>query len=102
MGDLSQVMPVIHPYVAGASGKSHGDDYRISDPEKACVLSAKAQIAVLTALLENNAREAIRVKENYVAPFPTKEAFFAEWDKYISDTELVEYGETETVVRVIK
>lgn len=102
MGDLSQVMPVIHPYVAGACGKSHGDDYRISDPEKACVLSAKAQIAVLTALLENNAREAIRVKENYVAPFPTKEAFFAEWDKYVSDTELVEYGKTETIVRVIK
>ena len=57
---------------------------------------------MLTALLENNAREAIRVKENYVAPFPTKEEFFAEWDKYVSDTELVEYGKTETVVRVIK
>lgn len=102
MGDLSQVMPVIHPYVAGACGKSHGDDYRIDDPEKACVLSAKAQIALLTALLENDAAEAKRVKDAYKPNYPTKEAFFAEWDKYISDTELVEYGETETLVRVGK
>ena len=28
MGDLSQIMPVIHPYVAAATGNAHGADYR--------------------------------------------------------------------------
>ncbi len=31
MGDLSQIMPVIHPYVLAASGNAHGDDYLICD-----------------------------------------------------------------------
>lgn len=100
MGDLSCVMPVIHPYVAGATGKSHGDDYRINEPDKACVLSAEAQIAVLTKLLQDDAKLAKYVAESYVAPYPGKEAFFAEWDKFISDKELVTYGEDEIKVKI--
>src|SRR6185369_11493874 len=32
MGDLGQVMPIIHPYVGGAKGTPHGADYEIVDP----------------------------------------------------------------------
>ncbi|MCZ6875442.1 MAG: amidohydrolase, partial [bacterium] len=31
MGDVSQIMPVIHPYVVAASGTGHGADYLIED-----------------------------------------------------------------------
>src|SRR5207249_2526697 len=31
MGDLSMVMPVLHPYVGGARGTGHGADYEIVD-----------------------------------------------------------------------
>ena len=31
MGDLSQIMPVIHPYVAAATGNAHGADYVVQD-----------------------------------------------------------------------
>ena len=41
MGDLSTFMPVIHPYAGGAWGNSHGANYKIADPESACVTSAK-------------------------------------------------------------
>ena len=41
MGDVGAVMPALHPYIGGASGSSHGKDYRIADPELACVTSAK-------------------------------------------------------------
>ncbi|MBE6959082.1 MAG: amidohydrolase, partial [Ruminococcaceae bacterium] len=36
MGDLSCIMPVVHPYAPGAVGKGHGNDYYIEDPELAC------------------------------------------------------------------
>ena len=32
MGDLSQVMPVLHPYMGGARGTGHAADYEIADP----------------------------------------------------------------------
>jgi hypothetical protein len=53
MGDLSSIMPVIHPYAPGAKGTSHGNDYYIDDPERACVKSAIWQVAILKKLLEN-------------------------------------------------
>src|SRR5687767_8140119 len=31
MGDLSMVMPVLHPYIGGATGSGHGADYKIVD-----------------------------------------------------------------------
>ena len=31
MGDVSQLMPVIHPYVVAASGIGHGSDYLVHD-----------------------------------------------------------------------
>ena len=31
MGDLSQVMPILHPYMGGAEGTGHAADYRIVD-----------------------------------------------------------------------
>ncbi|MBR4288794.1 MAG: amidohydrolase, partial [Clostridia bacterium] len=51
MGDLSCVMPVIHPHSAGAKGRSHGSDYQIADPIAACVASAKLQLGMLYLLL---------------------------------------------------
>ena len=33
MGDIAHLIPVIHPYVASARGKTHGADFRINEPE---------------------------------------------------------------------
>ena len=53
MGDLSCIMPVVHPYAAGAVGRSHGNDYEIKDPVAACVASAKLQLGMLYVLLSS-------------------------------------------------
>ena len=42
MGDISQLMPAIHPYVGGASGIGHGADYVVEDYGLAVVTAAKA------------------------------------------------------------
>ena len=63
MGDISCVMPVIHPQIGGASGSLHGSDMRITDPVLAAVTSAKLQALTVIRLLENDAetaRKAVR------------------------------------------
>lgn len=75
MGDLSSIMPVVHPYCAGADGKSHGNDYQIVDPEKACVDSARWQLTMLKLLLGNDAERAKQVIREHTPLFPSAKAF---------------------------
>lgn len=93
MGDLSMIMPVIHPYVGGASGKGHGEDYQIIEPELACVTSAKWQVATVKLLLENGAKRAKEIIANYQAPFSSKKEFLAYKDGQRQQGERIKYRE---------
>jgi amidohydrolase len=93
MGDLCCVMPVIHPYSGGATGKSHGDDYRIEDAERACIKSAKFQIQLLRKLLENGGEQAKKIAEEYKPLFKTKEDYFAFVDKMEREGDCITYKE---------
>ena len=61
MGDLSQIMPVVHPYTAGATGLGHGDDYLIKDYGQAVINPAKAMAMAAIDLLANGAAKAREV-----------------------------------------
>ena len=93
MGDLAMIMPVLHPYMGGAVGKGHGNDYYITDPETACVICAMWQVAMLTVLLENGGVVAKEIVEKYDAPFTSKEEFLATQDKVCKSGNRVEYLE---------
>ena len=58
MGDLSTIMPVIHPYTNSASGIGHGHDYLIKDYDRAVVAPAKVMAATVLDLLGNEAQTA--------------------------------------------
>ena len=75
MGDLSAIMPVIHPYIGGAIGQGHGADWRIENFELACVMSAKWQTATIKLLLENGGARAKEIIDNYKPSFSSKEEF---------------------------
>jgi metal-dependent amidase/aminoacylase/carboxypeptidase family protein len=60
-GDLSQIMPVLHPNLTGARGQVHGPDWRIADPEAAYVAPAKILAAMAIDLLGDGAALARRV-----------------------------------------
>ncbi|MQF70062.1 amidohydrolase [SAR202 cluster bacterium AD-804-J14_MRT_500m] len=51
MGDVSQLMPAIHPYVGGATGIGHGADYVVHDYGLAVVTAAKALANTVVDLL---------------------------------------------------
>ncbi|OWZ84119.1 amidohydrolase [Natranaerobius trueperi] len=78
MGDISQLMPAIHPYVGGVEGKAHARDYKITDPTMAYVIPAKAMACMIIDLLWDDAREAKNIKE-YYQPQYTKEDYLKMW-----------------------
>ena len=76
MGDLSQVIPVLHPYMGGARGSGHGADYEIADPHLAYVMPARAMAAMVVDLLWEDARGAREVVLHARPPM-TRESYVA-------------------------
>jgi amidohydrolase len=58
MGDISHVMPTLHPYMGGASGMGHGADFQITDPKVAYLGPAKALAMTAIDLLWGGAESA--------------------------------------------
>ena len=97
LGDLSCLMPVVHPYAAGARGKGHGSDYEIENPMDACVESAKWQLAMVALLLENEGERAKKIIREYQPQFATKEAYFAYLEKTFSTSgDRIQYNDDTT------
>ena len=76
MGDVSQIMPVIHPYVVAASGTGHGADYLIEDYDLAVLTGAKAMAMTVIDLLANDAQHAKAIKDSHPAPL-TKDQYLS-------------------------
>ena len=90
-GDITEVMPGVHPHIGGAEGTNHGSDYRIADPVLACVTSAKIQVKALELLLCDNADMALEILKNYQPPYSSISEFLAAADKVDYTGEAVTY-----------
>lgn len=99
MGDLSCIMPVVHPYAGGAAGKSHGSDYKIEDPVAACVDNAKFQLRLLNLLLSNKAVMAKKIIKEYKPIFKSKEEYLSFADSLTFEGEPVEYKKDKAIVK---
>jgi amidohydrolase len=76
MGDLSQVMPILHPYIGGARGTGHAADFEIVDPRLAYIAPAKALAAMVVDMLADGAAGAREVVDQARPPM-TRERFLA-------------------------
>ena len=76
MGDLSQIMPVLHPYMGGARGTGHAADYAIVDKPLAYVAPAKALATMAVDMLCDGAAGAREVLAN-ARPRLTREAYLS-------------------------
>ncbi len=92
-GDLTCVMPGVQFNAQGASGTGHGIDYQVTDPNRLCVNSAKAQLFVADALLSNDAAAAKKIIADYVPEFPSIKAYFDEVNTLALDKDAVVYDE---------
>ena len=97
MGDISSVMPTVQMHIPGASGKGHGVDFKIADPEKACVQAAQIQLIALVKLLREDAKRAKEILAKHTPLFATWQDYFDSMDQLFLDVEAVEYAEDGSV-----
>ena len=64
MGDLGHIMPVSHPYIFGASGTGHGNDYLMADQEAVYVNMAKLLAMTAIDLMADDAAKARDIVDN--------------------------------------
>lgn len=100
MGDISLLFPSVHPYAPGATGTSHGNNYYITYPDLACTKCAEWQLAMLTMLLSDGAKEAIRIKEEFTPMFNSKEEYFEYIEQFYASGNRIEYSDGKAEVTV--
>jgi hypothetical protein len=65
MGDLSHLMPALHPFAGGYRGTNHSRDFLVADEEMAYVLPAAMMAMTVVDLLHDDAGEARRALGTY-------------------------------------
>ena len=87
MGDVSHLMPAIHPFIGGTDGLLHGADFKVVDFKRgsASVL-ARLLAGMVIDLLADNAQKAKALLDHY-EPILTKDAYIKKLDSYFSEEE---------------
>lgn len=97
MGDVSAIMPAVHPHASGAVGTGHGMDYYIADKRLACMQPAQCLAVAADMLLRDDAKAAKEVVENSNPYFQSKEEYLEAIDKLTMNKDAVIYNDDGTV-----
>ncbi len=81
MGDISHVIPSIHPYIGGIKGAAHTRTFKVVDLDMVSVIPAKILAMTVIDLLWDGAAEAKRIKAEFKPVF-TKDEYLAMWRKF--------------------
>ena len=90
MGDLGHVIPVLHPFAAGAAGATHGADFRIEDYAAAAVMPARAMAMTVIDLLGDGAAEARRITAEFQPRFSRQQ--YVDFMRSLATTEAHDYS----------
>jgi len=82
-GDLSQLIPLSHPFAGGVEGTIHGADYHIFDEENVYIRCAQAMAMTVIDLLYGDGAGAKKVREEF-KPTLTKAQYIALLDSFSS------------------
>ncbi len=83
MGDISHIIPSLHPFTGGINGNHHTKDFQAADYVAACIVPAKLLAMTAIDLLANGGTKAQEIKETF-KPQLTKDEYLALLDKYFS------------------
>ncbi|MDO5532700.1 amidohydrolase [Sutterella sp.] len=86
MGDVSHLMPVVHPWVGCVHGALHGSDYRVASEEVAYVKSPEVLAMTIIDLLWDDGAEADRICRGF-RPVFTKESYLKFIDSLTTDSQ---------------
>lgn len=79
IGDVSMLMPTVHPYVGGVTGHGHASDYAIADEELAYIGAAKLLAMGVIDLLADGAAKSLEAKAAF-QPVYNRESYLKMWE----------------------
>ena len=82
MGDITHIMPGIHPSIGGIQGRAHARDYVMIDPHMAYVVPAKVMAMTAVDLLWDGAAAAKEIMKDF-KPVMSKEEYFKMWEQLL-------------------
>ncbi len=97
MGDVSAIMPAVHPHASGAVGTGHGKDYYIENKKLACLRPAQCLVVAADMLLTDGGALAKKVIAESKPQFKSKEDYLAAIDKVTMDKDAVIYNQDGTI-----
>lgn len=80
MGDLSYIIPCIHPTIGGFKGAAHSKDFSTTNKQWTYITASKLLAMTVVDLLYNNASNGINIKNNF-KPLMTKDEYL----KYLNN-----------------
>lgn len=83
MGDLSHIMPTIHPYTGGVTGALHARDFTAVDYYAACILPAKLMAMTAIDLLADGAAQGKQLLSDF-KPLLSKDQYVELLEGYFS------------------
>lgn len=83
MGDVSHLVPSIHPSTGGFGGELHSKTFKIIDEEMAYIIPAKLYANTVIDLLKDEATLAYRIAKNH-KPLLTKDNYIQNLDSFIT------------------
>jgi len=97
MGDISLIVPSVHPHISGAIGGAHSNKYYITNPESACVKCAKFQIMMLYQLLENGAERGKKIMKEHIPAFASTKEYIEFVDSLSVERKAVIYNDDGSI-----
>ncbi|MDI6823540.1 MAG: amidohydrolase [Bacillota bacterium] len=88
MGDVSHLIPAIHPSLGGVAGRAHARDFRVVDAEMAYVIPAQAMAMTVVDLLANGAAAASGVMAQFRPAVPDREEYVRLWERLTGTEEV--------------
>jgi amidohydrolase len=85
MGDITHLMPGLHPMIKAGSAKVHTEGFGIQDTRLAYIETAKGLAMTVIDLLWDGAREGLAIKSAY-RPKYTKEQFLKFWESLCQES----------------
>jgi len=81
MGDVTHIMPGIHPMMGGTMGQAHTRDFRIVDEEMAFIVPAKIMAMTVLDLLHPQGGKARAILGAF-RPRIARQEYAGEWERY--------------------
>lgn len=82
MGDLGQLIPILHPLISGFKGSAHSKDFMITDWYTSVIIPAKLMAMTVIDLLENNCQKGQTVVDQFCPVFD-KLSYEQYWNQLI-------------------